>query len=559
VSRLVLSLLLLALTQAPAAATIKTERTELDLPLARARQLVDEGKFEDAEKHLYHLLQHNPKHPEAIFLLGFVLAKQRNWGAAGEQFKETISLQPNHLPARLELAGVEFEQGRNREAIRYLREVLELDPDNDYASHFLANLLYLEEKKIEALHHWNRVGEPRINQIAFRTSTEFEAGLLQRLFSLNEGEMLRKDQIIDMRWKQKRLNLGPPFHLELTPGSQDNWDLEVTVPPRSTLSFTKTFLLLNSVRAPLYQELQLTYPARLGSGRHMSASLRWDADRKRAKALARLPFVATPSDGLRLGLDLRDENWHHTLSGKHFPYQNEGLSADYEYLFTKRRSLSIRTGYEHQLLSFEEKEDSFPQDPHLVRLGLEWNQLFGLNHSDTVQLAWKCRLDGLSVFGQEGSRARQFFTVLSLPWLIDSQSPTELTLSLGAGVSSEDLPFNHYFILGVGQDSPLPLRAHPAVQNGQKGHGPMGRNFLSANLGFQRRLSRWHVLEIHGITFSSDTAMVSNGPFGDLEKEWYQDVGFGLRMGVLGQDLVELLFGFDLKTSSFNFWVGLPN
>lgn len=511
----------------------------------------------EAEILLRGSVQRNPDNPEAAFLLGFALAKQQNWMEAREQFEKAISLEPEHLGAHLELAGVEFQASRHQQAIRYLREALRLDPSNDYALHFIATLLDLEGKEIEALYYWNQVGEPRVNQIAFRTTGEVEAGLPQRLFSFNEGEVLRKKQILDTRWKQEKLRLGPPFHWELTPDSETAWDLEVTIPPRSTVSFTKEFLLTNSLRAPLYREFEVAYPAELGSGRQVSASLRWDSDMKRAKASAWLPFVATATDGLQVGFDLREENWIHTSSGIRFIQQTEGFVADYEYVFTGRKSLLLRTGYEHQFLRFV-GEQNFPYSPHLIRIGIEWNQLVGLNDADTVQVALKSRYDAFAGPGQETNGARQFNTVLSFPWLMDRKTQSQLKLSLGAGVSSEGLPLNHYFILGVGQDNPLPLRAHPTVQNGLKGHGPMGRHYLLANVEFQRRLFNWRTLAITGLTFS-DTAMVSGVPFGQPDRSWYQDVGFGVRMGALGRDLVDLLLGVDLKASSFNFWIGLPD
>ena len=84
----------------------------------------------------------------------------------------------------------------------------------------------------------------------------------------------------------------------------------------------------------------------------------------------------------------------------------------------------------------------------------------------------------------------------------------------------------------------------------------MGRNYLLANIEFQRRLFNWRTLAITGLTFS-DTAMVSGVPFGQPDSSWYQDVGFGVRLGAFGRDFVDLFLGVDLRTSSFNFWIKL--
>ena len=56
----------------------------------------------------------------------------------------------------------------------------------------------------------------------------------------------------------------------------------------------------------------------------------------------------------------------------------------------------------------------------------------------------------------------------------------------------------------------------------------------------------------------TDTAFVAGRPFDGQTSEWFQDVGIDFRIGVLGADLVDGLFGYDLNGSSSNIWVGLP-
>ena len=85
----------------------------------------------------------------------------------------------------------------------------------------------------------------------------------------------------------------------------------------------------------------------------------------------------------------------------------------------------------------------------------------------------------------------------------------------------------------------------------------MGRQYVLANLELRRRVLSWRFLEIRGLLFS-DTALVDGAPFSDVGGQWFQDVGFGLSLGALGQERIEVLFGFDLKDSSFNLWVGIP-
>ena len=549
-------LLLLLLLEPALTAENSVHQSEFDSLLRKGKQLIDQQKFTAAEEILREALKQHPDQPEVLSLLGLVLGKQGRWKASQEVLERALLLQPDFVPAHLELAGVQYKMGRNRESMSTLRRALALDPNNDYAQHFLATLLYLEEQRIEALYYWNRLGEPRINQIHYSTSAKTAAELLGHLFPFNEGEMLRRQQILSILWKQARFNLDPPFQWHLVPDSSGAWDLKIALYPRTTLAFPKAFLLENLARVLFHQEVAYQYPQGLGSGKYFSGSFRWDTPRKRVKAAAGFPFLSSSSDALRLGFDLRDEAWNHRVSGTEFLFQTEQLFADYEYLLSGRKSFSIHAGYHHQYFRFEEGHNNHSSNPHLVRVGSEWNQLFSLNRADTARLSWRSRLDAFSGFGRAKSRAWQFSSTAKLHWRRGDRSASGLKLSLRTGLSSHNLPLDRYFILGVGQDDPLPLRAHPTVENGQKGNSPMGRKYALANLEYYRRILVWRFLEVGALTFS-DSAIVSGSPFQASEKEWFQDVGGGFHFKVMGLEVLQILFGFDLKTNSFHSWLGL--
>lgn len=525
--------------------------------LVQARELVDAEHYLEAEKLLRKTLRLDPGLSECHFLLGFALAKQEKWRASREEFAQVLILDPDHGSAYTELAGVEYKLGNNREAIRNLQRAVTLDSDIEYVRNFLATLLYLENRRTEALYHWNKLEAPRVATITYRTESELEPELLLRLFPLNEGEVFRRQQVLDIRWKQERFRLGPPFSWQITPRTVGDWDLEVALASGSVLSSLELLLLENAMRAPLYREVSFGYPVTLRSGKRVAGSVRWDEPRKRAMVSAWLPFVSSSSDSLKLGFDLRDEQWRDRLSGSEFAFDNKRISVDYQYLFDGRRSLGLSGSYENQKLSHPELSATPPDDPHFAGLGTDWSQKVGLTASDDVQLGINTGLDGFFGYGLQGSRSYRVHSTVELRWLFERRSRSDFRLALGGGYASEDLPFYHYFILGIGQDHPLPLRAHPTVDQGRKGNSPMGRQYLLANLELHRRVLQWKVLEVRGLLFS-DTAMVGARPLGSTGHEWFQDVGFGFRLGALGQEWVEVLFGFDLRDFSSNLWVGIP-
>lgn len=525
-------------------------------PWAEAEGLIDSGRYLEAEQVLRKILQSSGESSEGRFLLGFALAKQEKWRLSREELVKAVSLDPRNGRAHTELAGVEFKLGNRGRAIRNLQQAARLDADLEYVHSFLATLLYLENRKTEALYHWNQAGGPRVEKISYSTTAEVKPELIQHLFPLNEGEVFRVGQVLDIRWKQARFGLAAPFNWQITPGPGNNYDLNIALAPGSVLSSLELALLENAVRAPLYREISLQYPMSLRSGRRVGGSFRWDEPRKRIQAFARFPFLSSSSDGLRLGLDLRDEQWRDGFSGTEFLYETRKAVAGYEYLLGGRKSLEMRGGYEYDRL-LSPGPTNLPETSHFLLLGTEWNQRIGLSASDDVRLDIDAGLDGLFGQGANKSRSGKSQAAVRVGWLFDRRSQSQFLFDIGGGYAGAEVPLDSFYIFGVGQDNPLPLRAHPAVNRGRKGNSPMGRQYLLANLELRRRVFRWSILEIEGLLFS-DTALVGKTPFGDPGYRWFQDVGCGFRLGALGQERMEVLFGFDLKESKFNLWVGIP-
>ena len=523
--------------------------------LIQAKAELEASHYARAETLLRELLGHQPAHVEASFLLGVSLAKQEKWVAAGQALEHAIDLNPRLAPAHLELAGVRHRQGANQEAMRLLRRTISLDRGNHYARYFLATLSYLEDRRLEALYHWNAVGEPRIHEISYLTPSQTKLRLIGQLFHLNEGEVLRREQLMDIRWVQERLRLRTDFDWLLQPVSKDQWDLEISMSQQSSSPSKKTFWLAKAPGIAFNQEVFAEFQN--DRGQSFGGGVRWDRHRKQAIATSSFPFLFSASDVLRLGGDVRDEAWRHTESGTDFTLQTASLSGSYEHSFRGRRSLSFHAGYRHQDSRFD--QGTFPsQSPHVVTLGLEWNQRIDLNPQDSRQLHWATRLDQINLLGDTRQGTYRLATRVRVNWSLREKSRTNLGFSLQGGISGDPLPLDDYFSLGVGPDHPLPLRAHTTLQDGRKGNNPLGREFALANVEFSHRLLRWRFFEVKGFTFS-DIALVGRPPFGASGQEWFHDAGGGLRLGFFGHEVVHLVLGWDLKNGSFNQWIGLPS
>jgi len=543
---------LLSLLPAPAGLGSGTE----DL-LSRGRTELEAERYQQAESLFQQVLQQDASNSEASFLLGMALAKQERWADAERELERAVRLQPGYAAAHAELAGVYFKQDQRDKARASLKTALKLDPQNNYARSFLAILSYLQDRRLEALHHWNLLGEPQIARIEVAASEDAAPKLVESLFRFNEGEVLDRKQLLQAYWVQRRFRLGPRFGWQLDPQPKGRWNLRMDLPPANDSFSNKTgFLIENSSRAVFNREIGLGL--RDGRGRRMAGGVRWDAPRKRAGASASFPFLSSSSDLLRLGFDVRDEDWSHTASGAEYGYRTEKVFGAYEWLTSGRRSLAFQGGYQRQEFRFGGDGAAPPQSPHLLAAGLEWNQLWGLDAGENARLSWMARFDAFSPLAGGGGPSHRMTSGLGIDWILARKTETRLRLSLQGGISGRDLPLDHYFLFGIGPDARLPLKAHPELRDGRRGNSPMGRDFVLLGAELGRRLWRWGVLEMGGFVFS-DTAFVSGRPFLPGEGEWFQDVGVGVRFRVLGQEVLNVFLGLDTRSRTFNHWAGLPS
>lgn len=543
---------LLSLLLAPAGLASGTEEL-----LSRGRTELEAERYQAAESLFRQVLRHEASNSEASFLLGMALAKQERWPDAERELERAVRLRPGYAAAHAELAGVYFKQDRRDKARASLGTALELDPRNSYARSFLAILSYLQDRRLEALHHWNLLGEPQIAQIEVAASEDAAPKLVESLFRFNEGEVLDSSQLLQAYWVQSRFRLGPRFGWQLDPQPGERWNLRVDLPPGNDSFSNKTgFLIENSSRAVFNREIGLGLRDR--RGRRLAGGVRWDAPRKRGGASAWFPFLSSSSDLLRLGFDLRDEEWSHTDSGTEYGYRTEKVFGAYEWLLSERRSLAVHGGYQRQEFRFGGEGAALPQSPNLLAAGLEWNQLWGLDAGENARLSWMARFDTFSPFTGGGESSHRMTSGLGIDWMLARKSETRLRFSLQGGISGRDLPLDHYFLFGIGPDARLSLKAHPELRDGRRGNSPMGRDFVLLGAELGRRLWRWGVLEVVGFVFS-DTAFISGRPFLPGEGEWFQDVGVGLRLRVLGQEVLNVFLGLDTRSRAFNHWAGLPS
>ncbi len=125
----------------------------------RAKELMAEGKFEEAVPLYSDLVRALPNNPGLIMNLGMALHLAGQDQKAIRQFETVLKLQPDHVPARLFLGAAYLRLGEPAKAVAPLERVLQAEPDNREARQMLADALLSLERFEQAAPHFQKLAD----------------------------------------------------------------------------------------------------------------------------------------------------------------------------------------------------------------------------------------------------------------------------------------------------------------------------------------------------------------------------------------------------------------
>ena len=121
-----------------------------------AFKLHQDGDLTEAAYFYHMILDKQPGHVDANFLLGTLNLQQGNLDLATTFLKRAITLKPDHVTAHNNLGTVLQAQGKLSEAVTSFNKVIELKPDYAEAYYNLGNALQKEHKLDEAIESYRK-------------------------------------------------------------------------------------------------------------------------------------------------------------------------------------------------------------------------------------------------------------------------------------------------------------------------------------------------------------------------------------------------------------------
>jgi predicted double-glycine peptidase len=436
---------------------------------------------------------------------------------------------PSHVDSpQLQLASAAFRLENFPEAEKQLRTILRSQPDDLFTNDFLGTTYQLDDNFDAALKYWNRADKPRLREIQIEPPLKIDPVRLDTTFAFSRASVLTSKTYEETRQRLDSLGIFSQYRIELTPTNGDDFDMTFRATEKTGPRF------LSWIRGLPYQTVYPGWWNAGGRAINIESLIRWDSNNRRGRISLSSPLRQSSNIAYRLQADVRNENW--LFDAESFNLRRSEFSADiratlhggwiwtsganvvhraFSNSFTGGNSVSYRTAINRTIVRVPERRLAIESS-----LSTDVGKLF----SATPERFLKLQGD------------------LSLNWTPFSRHHDDykITVRLRSGEIFGQLPFDELFILGLDRDSDLRLRAHPALDSGQKGSAPMGRGFVLLNSEVSKRV------------YSNGLFRFEAGPFLDSARIASQpqvlvDAGVQLRVSVLSGLTLGVSFGRDLR------------
>lgn len=548
----------------PCSAAAQTAAPAAD-KILQVRKLYDAGRWND----VIQAVPDSPGEPADLELYrGLALAKLQRWDEARKAFEAGLAGHPRDARFLTELAGIAYRERKYPLATRYLRRALAIDPRDDYANNFIASIYFLEDNLEAALKYWNRVGKPRIAGLTYVPQPSLDPLILDRAFSFSPGGVWGYDQYLTTKARLDALDLFPRMRFDLAGQPDGSFDLTFRAAERNGWGGDKWQGFLSLLRGLPFETVYPQFHNLGHSGFNWLSLLRWDDQKRRLSSELDAPLFQNPAVHVRLYFDARDENWNvsntivpsapslsrlnlekavagaeiHFIENGRWQWLGgieysdrefrslSGIPASAASFFTGGSALELRSGVQRFLIRFPERR---------------FTLLGGATGAFGAFFA-----NPLGHYGRlQGS--------LAANWFPRAQGEDyEIQTRLRGGVTFGKVPFDDLFTLGFDRDTNLWLHGHPALNDGQKGGAPLGRNFMLLN---------W---ELDKIAYENPFFTVKLGPLldtGDVydasgffgSPKWLWDTGLQTKIHVLDSAEIILGYGKDLRSGRNSFFATL--
>lgn len=534
-------------------------------------QLFQQGRWADVVQVLSKVQN---RQAEQDFEYGVALAHLERWTEARQALVDGAQLAPGDKRFPIELAGVAFREKRYAAAAIHLRRALRIDPHDEYANEFLATVYFLQGNNEAAVKYWNLLPQPKPTLAAIRNEPKLKVrpALLDHALAFSPASAVTVKELRETEARLRNLEIFQGYRLDLFSSDDDRFDAIVRAKELNGFGNTRLEALLRTFSGLPNQEVTPEYYNLGGRAINIVSGLRWDPDKRRGRIALSGPLglgsASDPRWRFRLNVDLRNENWEirNGFTGP-APVQ-ESLNLRKE-AYAVEISRVIGWRWKWKLggeVSNRDLRNVVPGSvpggvltPQLLAQGYQVKQTAVIEYQlwRSAERRIKMTAQVSSQTGRTWSTPDQHFEKLEesfeIHWLPQIRGEDYQTWwHTRYGRTFGQVPFDELFMLGLGADNDLLMRAHVGTRNGRKGSAPLGRNYFLSNWETDKNLYSNGIVSVKLGPFI-DTGKITD-PAGQLGlRTWLADTGAQVKLRVLGVGVV-FSYGKDLRTGNNEFF-----
>jgi tetratricopeptide (TPR) repeat protein len=462
--------------------------TDAFAQIEEARQAIDRGEYVAAVNILSAELATGPT-ADAYLYLGIAYANMKEFDKAEEVFKEGGERYSSDPRFNNELAGVYLSNDDVDEARASLNRALQVDPGNNYASDLLATLDMSEGNVQAALRFWNKSNRPVIDDILHNYYLNFGSWVVRESVAFRPAGVLRYGA-----WKTTESRL-----FETDNYTNVGLEVEPTIVPDRYNAVVRTTQKTNTVTDVLFS-LFKGAPFKTSyfdlwnvgnSGVNFNSMYRWHPDRRRIEGSFKMPLPVAGILFTEIRETWRYERWNlspvirrESLPCAQFRYKSTGMQIKFKHIPHYR--IEIGGGFEYvNRAANGDLPELFTDSSNTGKVLFETNlRLSDGRYQNRLRFeGFAARKSILGDFNYTGGTV-----TLNNRVALTRDTRTFLDITVKGGTSRGALPVEDYFVLGMDANPQNLLRGHSITDHGQNGRGPMGTDFVLANIDVERRI-----------------------------------------------------------------------
>ena len=276
---------------------------------AQVKALYDAKRWEDVVR----AVPESPNEPADLELdRGLALAELGRFNEAERTFEAGHAGHPRDARFLEEMAGIAYHDKRFASAKKDLRRALVLDPNDTYASNFLASIYFLEGNLEAALKYWNRVGKPKLSDLTYDPVPELDPLILDRAFKFSPGAVWTRNQYLASHAELQSLNLFPHTFYELQAQRDGTFKLVWHASQEPSLWDLRWQAAASMLRGLPYLSVYPEFYNLNGKGLNWRSFFRWDDNKRWLSSEVAWPLEENPKYRVRAYFAARNENWNVT-------------------------------------------------------------------------------------------------------------------------------------------------------------------------------------------------------------------------------------------------------